>query len=122
MLKDIPGLIVHLLISIVVCIGIIFFYDYTIKNKGNEEIIVFSGKNIIEHKKLLIKKAILNNEDITNKEKELEELITTIDLMLEEYSKIYSKPIYQKEMIFGGNVKDITPIIEKSLMSKGLLR
>ena len=32
-----------------------------------------------------------------------------------------TKPIYQKEMIFKGKVRDITPYIEKALEKKGLL-
>jgi hypothetical protein len=48
-------------------------------------------------------------------------LIKTIDLLLEDFSRLYSKPIFQKEMIISGKVKDITPLIEKSLSSKGLL-
>lgn len=113
----------NILITIIISVVFIASYDYYKENKvaENDEIFVFSGKNIIEHKKLQIKKALLNNENIQNKEKELEELIKAIDLLLEDFSKVYNKPIFQKEMILRGNTKDITPIIEKSLVSKGLL-
>jgi hypothetical protein len=113
----------NILITIIISLIFIASYDYYKENKAskNDEIIVFSGKSIIEHKKLQIKKAILNNEDFVSKEKELEELIKTIDLLLGNYSKVYNKPIFQKEMIISGKVKDITPIVEKSLSSKGLL-
>lgn len=113
----------NVLITIIISVVFIGSYDYYKENKASksEEIFVFSGKNIIEHKKLQIKKALLNNENIQNKEKELEELIKAIDLLLEDFSKVYNKPIFQKEMILRGNTKDITPLIEKSLVSKGLL-
>ncbi len=113
----------NILITIIISVTFIGSYDYykEIKTSKSDELFVFSAKNIIEHKKLQIKKALLNNEDIQNKEKELEQLIRTIDLLLEDFSKVYNKPIYQKEMILMGNTKDITPLIEKSLISKGLL-
>jgi hypothetical protein len=113
----------NILITIIISLIFIASYDYYKERKvsKNDEIIVFSGKSIIEHKKLQIKKAILNNEDFQSKEKELETLIKTIDLLLEDFSRLYSKPIFQKEMIISGKVKDITPLIEKSLSSKGLL-
>lgn len=113
----------NILITIIISLVFIASYDYYKERKAfkNDEIIVFSGKNIIEHKKLQIKKAILNNEDFASKEKELEELIKNIDLLLEDFSKVYNKPIFQREMIISGKIKDITPIVEKSLNSKGLL-
>ena len=113
----------NVLITIIISVVFIGSYDYYKEKKASksEEILVFSGKNIIEHKKLQIKKALLNNENIQNKEKELEEVIKAIDLLLEDFSKVYNKPIFQKEMILRGNTKDITPLIEKSLVSRGLL-
>jgi DNA polymerase III delta prime subunit len=113
----------NILITTIISVFLIGSYDYykeSIVTK-NEEFIVFSAKNIIEHKKLQIKKAILNNENIQNKEKELEEIIKSIDILLEDLSIVYHKPIFQKEMVLSGNTKDITPLIEKSLISKGLL-
>ncbi|MFW3357284.1 hypothetical protein [Aliarcobacter butzleri] len=115
-------LIKNILITVIVSLIVIVSYDkYSSKDNKNDEFIIFSGKNIIEYKKLQIKKALLNNEDTQNKEKELEELIKTMDLLLEDISKTYNKPIYQKEMIFKGKVRDITPYIEKALEKKGLL-
>lgn len=113
----------NILISIIISITLIGFYDYYKERKASksDELFVFSAKNIIEHKKLQIKKALLNNEDIQNKEKELENLIIGIEQLLEELTIIYNKPIFQKEMILKGNTKDITPLIEKSLASRGLL-
>lgn len=119
MLEKLQNILIYIIISVI----LIGFYDnYKEKRMPkSDEILVFSGKNIIEHKKLQIKKALLNNEDTKNKEKELEALIIAIDQMLEDLLKIYNRPIYQKEMVLRGNTKDITPLIEKSLISKGLL-
>lgn len=114
----------YLLINTIVVVILIASYDYYKGNSINEvkeQILVFSAKNIIDNKKLQIKKAILNNEDIQNKEKELEDTIKNIDLILENISMKSNKPIYQKEMILFGNTKDITPIVEKALKDKGLL-
>ncbi len=113
----------NILISLIIGVILVGAYDYYKENEPqkSDEIIVFSGKNIIEHKKLQIRKALLNNEDVSSKEKELEEIIKTIDLLLEDLSKIYNKPIFQKEIILRGNIKDVTPIIEKSLVKKGLI-
>lgn len=111
----------NILISMIVSLVVILSYDYYMKNNRVDEIFVFSAKDLIDNKKLQIKKALLNNEDVDKKEKELEELIKTIDLLLEDFSKTYNKPIYQKEQIFKGNIKDLTPMVEKILTSKGLL-
>lgn len=114
----------YLLLNAIVVVILIASYDYYKNNSINkvkDEILVFSAKNIIENKKLQIKKAILNNENIQSKEKELEDVIKNIDFMLENISKSSNKPVFQKEMILFGNIKDITPIIEKALREKGLL-
>ena len=113
----------NILITTTISLIVIYsFSKYSGKDNTAQEIIVFSAKDIIEHKKLQIKKAILNNEDIEKKENELEVLIKNIDQILEEISKTYNKPIYQKEMILkGNNIIDITPMIEKTLEKKGLL-
>ncbi len=113
----------NILITTTISLIVIYsFSKYSEKDNTAQEIIVFSAKDIIEHKKLQIKKAILNNEDIEKKENELEVLIKNIDQILEEISKTYNKPIYQKEMILkGNNIIDITPMIEKTLEKKGLL-
>lgn len=114
----------NILIAIVISLVVVLSYNKFINNRDNtknDEILVFSAKDIIEHKKLQIKKSILNNEDTTNKEKELEDLIKVTDLILEDFSKINNKPIYQKEVILRGNTRDITPLIEKALQKKGLL-
>ena len=82
-------LIKSILITVIVSLIVIVSYDkYSSKDNKNDEFIVFSGKNIIEYKKLQIKKALLNNEDTQNKEKELEELIKTIDLAVYKFSRL----------------------------------
>lgn len=70
----------NILISLIIGVILVGAYDYYKENESqkSDEIIVFSGKNIIEHKKLQIRKALLNNEDVSSKEKELEEIIKTI--------------------------------------------
>ncbi|MGE0050660.1 MAG: hypothetical protein AB7S49_03975 [Arcobacter sp.] len=118
MIDDLKNILVSIVVSLIV---ILSYNKFINKDTKNEEILVFSAKDIIEHKKLQIKKAILNNEDTTNKEKELEDLIRITDLLLEDFSNINNKPIYQKEAILRGNTRDITPLIEKALEKKGLL-
>ncbi|MBL3518865.1 hypothetical protein H0A43_00060 [Arcobacter lanthieri] len=111
----------NVLITVIVSLVIIISYDSYTKSQVDNEIFVFSGKDLLDNKKLQIKKALLNGEDVDSKEKELETLIKTMDLLLEDISKTYAKPIYQKEHIFKGNIKDLTPIVEKILVSRGLL-
>lgn len=114
-------IIKNILITVIVSLIVVLTNDYFNKSKIDNEIFVFSSKDLLDNKKLQIKKALLNNEDLDSKEKELELLIKTIDSLLENISKSYNKPIFHKEHIFKGNIKDLTPIVEKILLSKGLL-
>ncbi|MBP6713409.1 hypothetical protein [Aliarcobacter cryaerophilus] len=114
-------IIKNILITVIVSLIVVLTNDYFNKSKIDNEIFVFSSKDLLDNKKLQIKKALLNNEDVDSKEKELELLIKTIDSLLENISKSYNKPIFQKEHIFKGNIKDLTPIVQKMLISKGLL-
>lgn len=113
----------NILISIAISCITIIAYDYYKEHRATnkDETIVFSAKDIIEHKKLQIRKAILNNEDYTKKERELEEIIKLIDAYLLELSNHYNKPIFQREMFLVGNSKDVTAMIEAKLKAKGLL-
>jgi hypothetical protein len=110
------------IINIILTLSVLFAFTYFKQNKEDDALLVFSSKNIIEHKKLLIKKAILNNSDINRAENQLEKTIKEIDLILNEISSQTNKPIFKKEVVLTNKkIKDITYIVEKRLKEKGLL-
>jgi len=110
------------IINIIFTLILIFAFNYFKQNKEDNVLLVFSPKNIIEHKKLLIKKAILANNDVTRAENRLEKTIKAIDLILNEISSQTNKPIFKKEAVLASKkTKDITYIVEKRLRKKGLL-
>lgn len=111
---------------IVICISIatvfIFnWYQNKYIDKNKDILIVFSAKEIIENKKLNIKRAVLNNGSVKEEEEKLAKTIEMVDLILRDISEKSSKPIFQKEVVLYGNTKDITPLVEKALKDKGLL-
>jgi hypothetical protein len=111
---------------IVICISLstVYSFDWYKTNYINQkenEIIVFSANEIIENKKLNIKKAILNNENVQKAEDDLVQTIKKMDELLLEVSQKLNKPIFKKESVLIGTTKDITPLIKSKLKDKGLL-
>ncbi|MFA7084710.1 MAG: hypothetical protein WC141_09265 [Arcobacteraceae bacterium] len=119
-LEIIGNWFIVIVITIIVVVAFDWYKGNYVENQKNI-IIVFSAKSIIENKKLHIKKAILNDGNFKEEEQKLNLIIQTIDLILKEISTKYDKPILQKEMVLYGNTQDITPLVEKALIEKGLL-
>jgi len=112
------------LIVVIISISTVYSFDYYKKNYTqniDKVIYVFSAKEIIENKKLNIKKALLKNGNIKEEENNLILTIKTIDNALKEISTKLQKPIFQKESIISGNKHDLTPLIKQKLKEKGLL-
>jgi alpha-galactosidase len=113
------------IIVIVISITTIYSFDYYKSNytadADKNRIYIFSAKDIIENKKLNIKRAILNNTDVQKEENNLIQTIQTIDIALKEISIKLNKPIFSKESVLSGDTKDITPLIKAKLKEKGLL-
>jgi len=113
------------LMVIVISISTVYGFEYYKNNynvdKNKDVILVFSAKDIIEYKKLNIKKAVLNNGNVKKEEDRLILTIQTIDIALKEISRKLKKPIFKKESIVSGDVNDLTPLIRQKLKEKGLL-
>ena len=113
------------LIVIVISMGVVFGFEWYKNNyiidKNKDIILVFSAKDIIENKKLNIRKAVLNNGDVKKAENKLIVTIKSIDMILKNISQKTNKPIFNKSSILVGRTKDITPLVKKRLKSKGLL-
>jgi len=112
------------LIVVIISISTVYSFDYYKKNYTqniDKVIYVFSAKEIIENKKLNIKKAILHNLDVEKEERNLVLTIQTIDNALNEISMKLGTQIFLKESILSGKIKDITPLIKGKLREKGLL-
>ena len=113
------------LIMIVVSISIVIGFEWYKNNytvdKNKNKVFVFSAKEIIENKKLNIKKAVLNDGNVKEQEDNLILTIQTIDKALKEISVKLQKPIFLKESIVSGNTHELTPLIKQKLKDKGLL-
>lgn len=112
------------IIVLIISVATVYSFDWyktNYTNQKEDQIIVFSANEIIENKKLNIKKAILNNKDVQRAEDDLVQTIKTIDQSLLEISQKLNKPIFKKESVISGETKDITPLIKSKLQQRGLL-
>lgn len=114
------NIIIGLVLNIFVTGGFIYGYDYYKKQK--EVTLVFTADQILEKKRLEIKSAIVNNEDVQKKEDEYIKTVKTIDKIIELLSKQSGKSIYKKSIVTHfGKTEDVTPIVIKELKVRGLL-
>lgn len=121
MINNIGKLLLIIVISLATVISFDYYKENYLEDKIKDTLLVFSAKDIIENKKLKIHKAQLTKNDTTLEEKELKLTIQMIDTILIELSIKLNKPIFKRESIISGDIKDITPLVKSKLKARGLL-